>query len=967
MKKLCILFCWMAGILPYSSWSQEYSYTHYDITDGLAGSTVYCITQDKEGYIWTGTETGLSRFDGTHFRNYTTIDGLPDIEILQLFADSKGRVWMAPFRKSVCYYYQGRIHNQENDSLLSQIRLQNNIESFAEDAEGNVLIQERNALHLVTAAGTTRQLDSIGNEPVRACMAVGRNADGAFLAQIGSKVVSFSTKGILWRKDILFPYQNPNLIVIGSKWGAWMVGKYQIIIQSFTTNKHIGGSIDNNHFTHVSFSLVNDSVLYSNDMNGSHEYNIGTGLTKHFLPGKEVSRSFRDAAGNLWFTTLGEGIFRLNSDEFRTISLRTGASEKTAIHAVKRVGNDIWACNNYNYFFKLSLPNLSVKMARPYTVYAKDRTLFLDTMGSSEVLAAGDLGVELISRDLRHLRQIDLGIKSAYRINKDQLLLAASSGAGILDLTSFRITDTLWRERATAVYYHADTIYIGTLGGLYRSVHRRPLVFLGAQVPFLRKRISSITGSADGTLWIASYDDAGVIGYKGDKVVAIITKKEGLTSGICRTLLIQGAVLWIGTDKGLNKVQLDKADYPVTRYTTNDGLGSDMVNTIFADGSMIYVGTSAGLSFFDESKVNVNEECRLYLQSLINSGRERIEDTARVTVPYTDRNIRFEFAAISYRSVGAITYRYRMKGLDNNWRVTKETFLEYPSLPSGDYEWQLMAVNKFGESSRVLSIPVIVATPFWKTLWFNIITGGLFLLLVWLAVLWRIRMIRSEQKKKDSLTKKVGELENMALQAQMNPHFIFNCLNSIQQFIFEQDVLAANKYISSFARLIRVTLHNSSRPFISLADEVDYLSTYLSLEKMRFKEKMDYVIELDPAIDRDVWMLPPMLIQPYVENSIRHGIRHKTEGKGLVRIAMQQQEERLVVIIEDNGIGRRKARMFKTNEHIEYQSKGMSLTADRIRMMDALYKDTISVEVEDIEDRDGLSSGTRVVIKLPAF
>src|SRR5882757_8887778 len=104
-------------LLSYSSLSQEYSYTHYDVKDGLAGSNAYCITQDKEGFIWVGTDAGVSRFDGTHFKNFTLEDGLPDIEVLQIFADSRGRVWMAPFSKSICYFYQGRIHNQDNDTL----------------------------------------------------------------------------------------------------------------------------------------------------------------------------------------------------------------------------------------------------------------------------------------------------------------------------------------------------------------------------------------------------------------------------------------------------------------------------------------------------------------------------------------------------------------------------------------------------------------------------------------------------------------------------------------------------------------------------------------------------------------------------------------------------------------------------------------------------------------------------------
>src|SRR5258708_997172 len=160
---LAVVFC---VLLSYRPLAQEYGYAHYGITDGLAGSTVYCITQDRDGFIWVGTETGVSRFDGTSCRNFTTRDGLPDLEVLQIFGDSKGRVWMAPFRKSVCYYYQGRIHNEQNDPLLANIRLKQNVESFAEDSHGDILIQERTALHLVRAEGSLVRYDSPDHQPI---------------------------------------------------------------------------------------------------------------------------------------------------------------------------------------------------------------------------------------------------------------------------------------------------------------------------------------------------------------------------------------------------------------------------------------------------------------------------------------------------------------------------------------------------------------------------------------------------------------------------------------------------------------------------------------------------------------------------------------------------------------------------------------------------------------------------------
>jgi LytS/YehU family sensor histidine kinase len=210
-------------------------------------------------------------------------------------------------------------------------------------------------------------------------------------------------------------------------------------------------------------------------------------------------------------------------------------------------------------------------------------------------------------------------------------------------------------------------------------------------------------------------------------------------------------------------------------------------------------------------------------------------------------------------------------------------------------------------------------------------------------------------------------LEHIALQSQMNPHFIFNCLNSIQQFVFDKDMMATNEYISGFARLIRATLNHSSRPFISLAEEVEYLGDYLSLEKVRFKNKMDYRITVEPELDVRRSLLPPMLLQPYVENCIRHGLRHKTSGHGIVHIHFRKEGERMVVNIRDNGIGRKKALEYRTREHIEYQSKGMSLTSARIQMIRVLYKSEIEVQVEDLQDRDGRPEGTRIQIRFPVF
>jgi len=971
---IVLLFVWM----PYRCFSQEYSYTHYDIADGLAGSTVYCIAQDRDGFIWAATETGVSRFDGTHFRNFTIADGLPDIEVLQLFGDRDGRLWMAPFRKSVCYWYEGKIHNQENDPILSKVHLRQNIEYFVEDSAGNMLIQENSALHLILRNGTVKEYDSLGEEPVFPSVAACLDSSGHFLVQAGDRLFRITEAGFSLVRMLPFTVVHPNMVAMSGSFAIWRMPASMYSILSLATGRLFNRKVEQNLFRHISFTVLQDSLLYVNEILGCTENNIRSGKTRRFLSDKPVSRVFRDMDGNLWFATLGQGIYRLNSDQFGIRKIPSLHAETSPVMSILRTGDWLWVGNDREQLFRLSLPGLRDDPTEGSEHVAKNRLLYLDTVNSGNVVVGSDNDLaELNGPGYRPIRMAIVPVKSVVRRPDGRLLVATVWGVGNFDVKRWRFIDTIWRERATTVYSYLDTVYIGTLNGLYRRVGNRSPELMGASEPLLRTRISAISRGARGIYWIATYG-SGIIGFRGDTVVTVINKQHGLSSDICRCLLLHNQVLWEGTDRGLNRIELDKPGYPVTAFTSNDGVGSDIINTVYASDSMIYVGTPAGLSYFNPGKIDESEPCRVYLLSVLSgSGTDHVEDTANLVVPFGDRSIRFGYAGISYRSGGDISYRYRMIGLDSSWRTTKLTELEYAVLPPGKYEFQLTAINKFGVSSGLLRQRFSVVTPFWLATWFDVLVVVLFAVCTWGMASWRIRTIRRRQREKDQLARKMMELERMALQAQMNPHFIFNCLTSVQQYVVDQDIPSANKYIAGLARLIRLTLHNSSLAFITLADEVAYLSAYLALEKMRFKEKMEYAIDVDPQILQNSCYIPPMLIQPYVENSIRHGLRHRRGGMGYIRLRVSQGKEPerpvlmgcpgLTVIVEDNGIGREKSAQYKTAEHIEYQSKGMTMTADRIRMINASYGADIRVEVIDLKDAADQPAGTRVVMQFRAF
>jgi ligand-binding sensor domain-containing protein len=969
MKYFSYLVFLLASLFPCSIIAQEYSYSHYDINDGLAGSTVYCITQDKDGFIWVGTESGVSRFDGIHFRNFNAEDGLPDLEILQIFGDSKGRVWMAPFRKSVCFYYRGKIHNPGNDSMLAKIRFNSNIESFAEDAKGNILLQERTALHLIGADNSVREIDSINHRAIKECTAISRSDTGDFLVEEGKQVFSFSGKGFA----PFFPGDDIDIngmfavfVALSPRLIAYLDKENGTVIRSFVTGSvSYRPPISKRHFTHISLSIIADSLVFINETAGTTEFNIRTKEMKKWLPGREVSRVFRDDDGSLWFTTMGKGLYRLNSEAFRNITIPVDRENSSSVYAIKKIGNQLLVGGSHNAVRRYILPQFCDSLTTGMYWADKNRYLYIDQLKNGDIILGSDYGFHLESMDFKEKNRLPVGLKSVFRKNDRELLIGAYWGAGIFDVDAFRITDTLWRERCTAIYFRDDSTYIGTLNGLYLQKKDRSFVYLGNTVPFLKNRISSIAASGDGTLWIGSYDN-GIIGCKNGRQTVSLTSKQGLSSDMCKALEVNGPILWVATDKGLDKIDLNNR-YSVTRYAANDGLQSDVVNIVLADGSTIYAGTAAGLSILDDGKAKMSDGCRLYLETLTVSGEDRTNDTAHLLLAYPAKQIRFEFAAISYKSAGKIGYLYRLKGVDETWRNSKENFLEYPTLPPGHYTLEIMAVNKFGNDSGLLAIPFVIVTPFRQSAWFYALIVVACLTLTWLFVSLRIRSIRRRQEEREMLSKKMIEMEHSALQSQMNPHFIFNCLNSIQQYIFDQDIYSANRYLTGFASLIRATLYQSTQSYINLEEEISYLSNYLSLEKLRFKDKMNYNIDVDPAVNLQTALIPPMIIQPYVENSIRHGIRSLPNGGGIIKIQILPAGDKLAIFIDDNGIGREKAMQNRTLEHIEYQSRGMSLTADRIRLINALHGDGIRIEVIDLKDDLGQALGTRVVIHFPQF
>ncbi|HRI58124.1 MAG TPA: histidine kinase [Saprospiraceae bacterium] len=328
------------------------------------------------------------------------------------------------------------------------------------------------------------------------------------------------------------------------------------------------------------------------------------------------------------------------------------------------------------------------------------------------------------------------------------------------------------------------------------------------------------------------------------------------------------------------------------------------------------------------------------------------------------------FSAKAFTLGGETRFRYRLTGFDDWTEASNRRFANYTNVPGGEYVFQLQAANNEGVwNETILEVPVSIATAWWATWWFRsaalLAIGGI----VYGAYRYRVSQIRRKARLKTEYEKKLAQVEMSALLAQMNPHFLFNSLNSIDSYIVKNESKKASEYLNNFARLIRLILQHSRSDSISLADELEALDLYLQMESLRFDRCFNYKIEVDESLRTSSIVIPPMLIQPYLENAIWHGLRHHPKGscEGEILLKITREGDYLHCIVEDNGIGREKSATLKAgksgNNH--KKSMGMRITGDRIDLINKLRDMDARVEIIDLKDEYGQANGTRVELTIP--
>lgn len=485
--------------------------------------------------------------------------------------------------------------------------------------------------------------------------------------------------------------------------------------------------------------------------------------------------------------------------------------------------------------------------------------------------------------------------------------------------------------------------------------------------------INSLYEDKTGRLWIAS--EGGLAWFDElHHTFHTYTSKDGLPNDDCIALTEDDQHnLWVTTSGGL--CSISAGNFTISSYTTNEGLPVNQLSqTIFNDGKghIIFAldqGNSPFISF-DAPKLLSNKSIiPFHFSSVTILGAEKtfdqpIETLKALQLSYKQNLFTVSFNALDYQDAAKIRYKCILQGFDKKWiDIGHHNNVTYTNLDGGTYILKVKATNTSGEwLDKELQLIIIIEPPFWKTWWFYIICLSVTALFIYTLFTRRVKKIRKEEAQKTMIAAEMSELKMKALKAQMNPHFVFNSLSSIQESIVTGKTDAAARYLGKFSKLIRMVLEFSEVKSITLQQEIEYLNLYLELEAFRF-ENFHFNVSVKFNTDIQFLKIPPMLVQPFVENAIKHGLSHKEGDKAIIINFEETIDNFLKVIITDNGIGRQQSAEINAAGKLQHRSMGMKITGDRLQLIQP--KNTTLLSVKDITNEAGKPAGTEVTILIP--
>ena len=971
-------------------------------TSTICSNGIQCLAKDHLGRLWIGTENGLCRYDNTSntFIKYSWpyIVPIPSAgnlyNIFSLAEDEQHNLWLGTKGGLIQYDFSSgkfTLFGIIEPTLLGNFR-SNRINCLAADHRGHVWIGTQNGCHCFTIS--TKKFTFF--KPVA--------GDSNSISSHRISAINVDGSGNIWIG--IFGY------------GIDMYDPIKKHFRHFKLFNDLTAEIRD-----ILFDITGDCWL-GTDGKGLFLLNVSTGkffqyryLLGHHdgLSDDRITTLFRDSSGMVWIGTEKSGTDRFNISHQKFISYFGDYNASPVIEKYDVRGllvghrGEYFAATDKGLIWYDPLTSIfrsyrnnknknSISNDLVYVVFMdKEDQIWVGTYNGLNIFHHN-------TRSFTHFQHLPLlsntfenpsmneqnkffvagaATFSIIQSFSGKILLGTSNGLNVYDPAThtFRnlFNDTTIAKLPPAFYTHLfedsrRQIWIATSHDvclLDSSFHlvKKYLANPAIKNSIPDNNVNAFLESTDNKIWLAT--DNGLC--KLDPVSDIITNysvKDGLADNSIQALAFDSTGnLWISTGKGLTKMNLKGKFF--TNFTSADGLQGNEFNpgSVFIMGNKLMFGGSNGFTVVDPEKVILNKIVpKVQLTSFKVMDEEffphnDLNALHEVKLGYNQNFFSFEMASLNFDHPGNNQFRYMLEGFDKSWKLNGNLkFAGYTNVPPGSYTLHVQGSNNDGVwNNDGVIFHIIIGQPFWKTWWFITLCIFVIMLLLYLFIRWREKKIKTIEIANQQL----AELQLSALRSQMNPHFIFNALNSIKKFVIANETAQAEKYLGKFSKLIRSILDNTASGVVTIEKELQLLNLYLELEQLRFNKRLEYHIVLDEQINPHDISIPSMIVQPFVENSILHGIMHSDHG-GAVIIRFDLKSTWLQVTVEDNGVGRENAMRYNQDHRTEpHQSRGIEVTNRRLIALRKNSETPAGITIVDLLNDKGEAAGTRVIVSIP--
>lgn len=968
MKKLGYYYILLfMGLCVQTIYAQSpYFYAINDET-GLPSNEVYQLKQDSFGFMWIASDGGLFKYNGFSYEPYTH-PKQNSISLSNITIDAKQNVW--------CQNFTGQIFNTNAQEKQLQLIFDGSANSrvmpvYTVDQASNAWIAIDSSIQLIDKSGAlikSYSYEKFGLEAQQLCFDIEYHLSGKlYLLNYKGQLIIFNTKT---EEVDIFQIETEKQ----NRLSLFHLNDRIILFEEALPIRHYSIFDVTNGSTKLlnSFPPIDRSGLCYTITAFQDKYMLCTSSGAMILDQKfkavdaysvlfekhKISFSYTDKEGNSWFSSLQDGLFVVPAIDLQFFNADNSILKDDNISALTQIDEHNLFIGSYlGDLYQLNvdsfqLQKIEEKQEGKYRAVRKIhqyKNKIYVARGLFSIIDA-DAKTEIIP-ELNNCRDFQLvGSDSIYYVRPDV--------SGFLSKENGK-----WKQHILKNVGGKKVLYDKKQEAVYYACNDGLFIYQDGTLKELQYEDEAIYGSSfyldENQLWIGT-NNKGVLLYSEATFSKHYHEQNLLTDNNIRVLTKAGDTLWVACKKGLNFIDLKKDESAY--YNEFDGLAYKEISGILVHKGYVYLSSIKAFLRMPVDLVWQNKVApAISLISIQEEGKD-LGKTASIELAYHNHNLRIDFIATAFRSRQSFHYEYRLKGFEDRWtKVHASTpYVNFPSLPSGDYIFELVAVNEDGfRSVHPIEIAIEVKAALWQRWWFYLIAS--LVIITILFFIFRARLLYV--KKNAAIQYKLALSQLTALKSQMNPHFLYNALNSIQALNAKKETAKANYYLSKFSQLMRKILEASGEKFILLEDEITWLKIYLELEKLRFGDDFSFEFITEERIDSyDVW-IPSMILQPFIENAIKHGLLHEKSDRKL-SIEFQLEGEKLISKIKDNGVGRKKVAEIQKRLIANHKSFATTATEKRIELLNQMTKDTYSFQIIDLYENEE-AVGTLVEIHIP--